>query len=95
MIFSIMYGGLYFLLPNRDLIYENLKDETFKFKDKQKPYNLKVVNILIAQLYYKMTAGVANVWSNFSFCSSFYPPNGWLFNQKIDLLIFFERFKND
>ena len=41
-----------------------------------------------------MLTGVADVWSNFSFCSSFDTPNGWLFNQKRDLLIFFERCKN-
>ena len=49
--------------------------------------------ILVVQLYYLMTTGVANVWSNFSRGCLIDPPSGWLFNQKSGLLIFFENYK--
>ena len=38
-----------------------------------------------------MTSGVANVWTNFSYCSLIDAPNGWIFNQESCLLILFER----
>ena len=40
-----------------------------------------------------MTSGVANVRTNFYRGSLIDPPNGWLFNQKSGLLIFFESYK--
>ena len=38
-----------------------------------------------------MTLGGANVWSNFSYGSSIYTPNGCLLNPEGSRLIFFER----
>ena len=40
-----------------------------------------------------MKIGVANVWTNFYRSNLIDPPIGWLFNQKIGLLIFFESYK--
>ena len=40
-----------------------------------------------------MTSGVANVRTNFYRSSLGAPPTGWLFNQKIGYLIFFEIYK--
>jgi len=40
-----------------------------------------------------MTSGVANVRTNFYRGSLIDTPNGWLFNQKSGLLIFFESYK--
>ena len=40
-----------------------------------------------------MTSGVVNVRTNFYHGSLIDPPNGWLFNQKSGLLIFFESHK--
>ena len=40
-----------------------------------------------------MTSGVANVRTNFYRSSLVDPPTGWLFNQKIGYLIFFEIYK--
>ena len=41
-----------------------------------------------------MTSGVANVRTNFYRGSLIDPPTGWLFNQKSDLLISFENYKD-
>ena len=41
-----------------------------------------------------MTSGVVNVWTNFYHGSFIDPPTGWLFNQKSDLLISFENYKD-
>ena len=40
-----------------------------------------------------MTSGVAYVRTNFYLSSLIDPPNGWLFNKKSGLLIFFESYK--
>ena len=49
--------------------------------------------ILIVQLYYLLSSGVANVRTNFYRSSLIDTPTGWLFNQKSGLLIFFESYK--
>ena len=41
-----------------------------------------------------MKQGVANVWTSFYRCNLIDPPTGWLFNQKSDLLISFENYKD-
>jgi hypothetical protein len=40
-----------------------------------------------------MSPGVTNVRTNFYLGSLIDPPNGWLFNQKSGLLIYFESYK--
>ena len=40
-----------------------------------------------------MTFGGANVWSNFSYGSSFDTPNGWIFYPQSSFLILFEKCK--
>ena len=40
-----------------------------------------------------MTSGVTNVWTNLYHYSLIDPPTGWLFNQKMSLLILFENYK--
>ena len=40
-----------------------------------------------------MTLGGANVWSDFSYGSFIYTPNGWILNPQSSYLIFFERCK--
>ena len=37
--------------------------------------------------------GAANVWTNFSYCSSVDTPNGWLLNPQSSFLILFEKGK--